>query len=189
MDIDARQLLAPILQRGERALWAGQPRQGLTLRGSDALLIPFSLMWGGFAFFWEWGVVTSGAPALFALFGVPFMLMGLYVTVGRFFFDARGRASTVYAVTDRRVMIVSGVFRQTTTSLPLRTLPHIQVSEGRSGWGTITFGQGGGPMSWLGQSSWPGAGRNAAPAFDLIPDAQAVADLILRAQATAPAAV
>ncbi len=75
------------LDRGERQLWSGWPRQGIVVRSSDALVMPFSCLWAGFAVFWELSVWRTSAPFPFLLFGVPFLLVGLYITIGRFFFE------------------------------------------------------------------------------------------------------
>ena len=168
---------------GARALWWGRPRQGVVLRGWDVFTIPFSLVWCGFAIFWEAVVVTSGkAPGFFVLWGMPFVAIGLYMVAGRFFADALQRRKTYYALTTERVLIVSGVFSRTIKSLSLNTLSDVTLTEGRSGKGTITFG----PQSPFGSmfgglSSWPGAPAQS-PRFDSIDDARTVYEQIRRAQ-------
>ncbi len=174
------QVLFCELGRSEKLLWSGRPRQGVFIGPKDALLIPFSLMWGGFAIFWEYGVVTSNSPFFFELWGVPFVLAGLYLIGGRFFFDARERSKTYYGLTNERVIIVSGLFSHRVKSLQLRTLSEVSLSEVKDGIGTITFG----PTApwWAGSGGWPGANKNASPAFDSIGDAREVFDRIRLAQ-------
>lgn len=174
------------LSRDEKVLWAGQPKQGVILRGSDAFMVPFSLMWGGFAIFWELSVLQTDAPAFFALFGIPFVLIGLYLIVGRFFFEAKQRANTFYGVTGERVIIVSGVFSRKVKSLNLRTLSDLSLSEGKGSEGTVSFG-GGSPFSsmFAGFAGWPGIEQYLGPRFELIPNAKSVFETIRGAQRAA----
>jgi len=179
------------LSSSERLLWSGQPRAGVCLRATDAFLIPFSLFWCGFAIFWEIGAVVpahkNGGPAaaVFPLFGVPFVLIGLYLVFGRFILDARLRQRTFYGVTSERVIIVSGLRSRSTKSLNLRTLSDISLTQRADGSGTITFG----PTHPMSQrfpgGSWPGAGMYATPAFDMIDRAKEVYDIIRQTQKTA----
>jgi len=173
------------LQADEKLLWHGVPRDGLVLRRSDAILIPFSLLWGGFAISWEIMTLRGGAPAVFTLFGIPFVLMGLYIIFGRFLVDARMRARTAYGLTDRRVIIVAGSRARSVTSLPLRNLSDVSLDESSDGTGTISLGPGHPMGRWLGRAAWPGMGAWQGAALDMIPSAQHVYRVLLEAQAGA----
>ena|ERR1051326_8471773 len=165
------------LGSGERLLWKGRPRTGLRLRGSDAFLIPFSLVWGGFACFAAFAAFYSPKANPGALFTVPFALIGLYIVFGRFFVDAKARQNTEYAVTDRRAIIVSGLFGRKTRSINLQSTPEISLTEKSDRSGTITFGAGL-PYGWGMQSNLWFPGFSPQAAFEMIDDARNVYDII-----------
>ena len=187
--------LASELDAGEKLLWSGRPAQGIVFRSSDIFLIPFSILWGGFAIFWEVMALTAigrsepQAPDMvryvFPLFGLPFVAIGLYIMAGRFFVDRAQRRKTLYGITDRRVIIRSGLFRRTTKSLNLRTLSDVTLSESSDRRGTITLGPTAGIYSWFQGTSWPGMGAQVAPSLDTIEDAKNVYDILRRAQSGA----
>ncbi len=110
-------------------------------QATDLFMVPFSLMWGGFALFWEFTVLTSGAPLLFCLWGIPFVLIGLHMIVGRFFFESRQRANTYYALTSERVILITaGFFNTSFKSLDLKTLGEVNLIQAKEGKGSIIFG-------------------------------------------------
>jgi hypothetical protein len=171
------------LNPGEKILWCDQPRQGLMLRPADAIMIPFSLMWGGFAFFWEFSVTSSGAPIFFSLWGIPFVAIGIYIIIGRFFVDMAQRKATYYALTNERGIIVSGLFNLNVKSIQFNKLPEINLSAKSNGRGTITFGASS-PMAWLySGGGFPNMGRyNIAPSFESINNAKMVYQKIKQMQ-------
>jgi len=182
MESKAAHSVRSAMESSERLLWTGHPRQGLRLQGSDAFLIPFSIMWGGFAIFWELSALNMGAPAFFAVWGVPFVTVGLYMMVGRFVVDARTRSVTYYGLTDKRVIILTGLLQRRVKSVSLQTLQEVELAEGREGRGTITFG----PqpsMGFLMRSNIPGwPGPQSPTVLDDIPQARSVYNQILRAR-------
>lgn len=160
--VDAHQSLSPFrhyLLSGERVLWSGQPKQGLALSAKDTFLIPFSLMWGGFAIFWNamvWLAPFSNGsgsdPGWFLkLWGLPFLVIGLYLIIGRFVHDARIRKKLFYAVTEQRVLVLRG---SKITSLDIRRLPRLELSEQRDGTGTLAFEGGNLPWGGMNGFSW-----------------------------------
>ena len=178
---EQKRFLDSQLSLGEFLLWSGQPRQGIFLRATDAYLIPFSLLWCGFAIFWETGVIYSEAPFFFRLWGIPFVLIGLYMVIGRFFVDWKQRAKTYYGVTNERVIIVSGIFSKQVKSMNLKTLFNISLDEKSNGSGTITFGLSIPNSSW---NNSPFFRRNEpeVPCFDSIQDVKKVYEIIRNAE-------
>ncbi|MBM9469484.1 hypothetical protein [Nakamurella leprariae] len=90
--VAARAALQPFLRPSDGLLWAGGPDPRRRFAKADAVLIPFSIVFLGFGCFWEFMVVTqSGAPWFFAAFGAVFIVMGLWMAIGRFLYKARRR--------------------------------------------------------------------------------------------------
>ncbi|OEE59304.1 hypothetical protein A1OQ_20375 [Enterovibrio norvegicus FF-162] len=174
------------LEPRERLLWSGRPKQGVVFRTGDIFLIPFSLLWCGFAIFWEVSVLLSGAPFFFLLFGGVFVIIGLNFVFGRFFWDSLQRSKTFYGISDDRVVIVSGVFQKSINSLSLRTLSNLSVKESTNGQGTIFLGQVSFTESMYGGMSFPGAPKGT-PKLELVNDAKRVFKTLIDAQKSAQA--
>jgi hypothetical protein len=170
------------LLRGEKIVWSGRPARGLLFTGQDWLLIPFSLLWGGFALFWESSVLNApNAPMIMKLWGVPFVLIGLYFIVGRFLVDAWIRGTTRYAITNKRILILrSGPF-SAFVALSLNQLPQTSLSESANGRGTIRFGEQVSPRGGRGISSLAPS-LDPTPQFIAIEDARRVFDAIQSTQ-------
>lgn len=179
MNHDAQMIIQKELDSGERLLWAGMPKQGTIFRGSDVFMVPFSLLWGGFAIFWEIMALQipsekAGAVSIvFPLFGIPFVLIGLYLIFGRFIYDTKKRAKTFYGLTDQRAIIVSGLFSKGVKSLNLKSMSDVSLSEKANGYGTIVFGQENQMMSMFMGGGFPGMGATT-PKFELIRNAKQV---------------
>ena len=113
-----------------------------------------------------------------AFWGLPFLIAGVYFVIGRFIHDAALRKTVVYAVTDQRVLMMGGLVSTRFSSLDIRRLPKLELTEHRDGTGTIDF-EGGDSMRWSGGGfdEWtPALGRskrffrisNAREAYQII---------------------
>ncbi|HRW19347.1 MAG TPA: hypothetical protein P5181_10925 [Dermatophilaceae bacterium] len=134
---DSLPIDVPLLP-GEQVLWTGVPDASRILEPSDAAMIPFSVLWGGFAIFWEVMAIRMGAPWFALLWGVPFVLIGLHMMVGRFFVRRWQRARTRYVLTDRRALLLRGGSMR---AEPTADGPREVLSSGAGRYLTVTFGQ------------------------------------------------
>jgi hypothetical protein len=181
---DSLAAIQPELTSGESVLWAGQSDTRVIFHKEDLFLIPFSLLWGGFAILWEgavagyWGSsgTNSGHPWVFGMiWGIPFVLIGQYVIWGRFLYSAWKKKRTHYGVTNRRVLVVQDGWKRHMASAYIDTLPTLI----KSGVGTLRFAQQ--ESMWSGRrgrGGWDGMAVGNVPTFRDIEDVDSVYRLV-----------
>jgi len=161
-------------------LWTGSPAQGLLFVPSDVFLIPFSLLWCGFAIFWTVSAARQGAPFFFYAWGAMFVCIGLFMVFGRFAFDAWLRRRISYAVTDRRILIMRTAPFSNFRSLDLERLPDVQLTGEKATRGNLRFGSVATPFGYPRMGGWFPA-LDPVPQFLGVESPSKVFDLIMKA--------
>lgn len=147
MMTEAENLLQDIQQNlypSETILWSGQPLTSILFHGSDWFSIPFAVFWSVFTFFWEYSATNhfgqdGSPPWFFALWGIPFILAGQYMLWGRFVYATWQKQKVLYAVTNRRVMVITRAFSGKFVDGDLRNLSSVSLTTRNDGAGTIEF--------------------------------------------------
>lgn len=135
-DDTAFEVLKEHTNHGRDLIWTGRPVQGFRLGKEDLALVPFSIFWCVFVVIWEAIAIFSDAGWLFILWGIPFLLIGFYLLIGRFLHDRWYRARTFYGLT------ANTLFIQRPRKLDqhsLDNLHQLEVVEGKNNRGTLTF--------------------------------------------------
>jgi hypothetical protein len=164
------------LGAGERLLWSGQPRQGLRLgRGPDlggVLGALFLLVIAGLALNGARDNLADDRPLANVLIPIVMAVTCFVGIAFLVFVEPRIRRRTFYGLTDRRALIVGGVFGRAVESLPLRDMTAVELIEHGDGLGGIYF-----------KDFWrDDADGGHTPGFVLIEDARAVYDRIQQAR-------
>ena len=168
-----------VLLPGERVLWSGRPGR----------VVPRGLDWYRLAFGLVWISVVVGSASPWPENGVPYVGLGFAAfgfavssgpVIGRLWVMRR----VVYAVTDRRVVVVDRVSGRTRASAYLAALapPVTRTRTRDDGVGTVTFGEPVGFLSSAGHQ--PSKGQSPQVQIELVavPDAERVRDVVAQAQ-------
>lgn len=145
LDYELNENFRDELLTDERIVWAGQPDPKVLFSRADLFLIPFGLLWCGFVVFWELSVLGfvwgPGAPIFMALFGIPFICIGIYFVFGRFIYKMYKKRRTFYALTNKRtIILIKKRFDKTIQAEYLNAIPSINKSVRSNGIGTVSFG-------------------------------------------------
>jgi len=133
------------LLKREEIVWFGQPDPSVIFSKADILIVPFSFLWAGFAFF-AFGfilvatILASPAALIALIIAGPMAVVGLYITIGRFFYKKWIKRRTHYAVTDHRVLALTLGLTRRLEALELNSIPAISRSIHPDGTGTLWFG-------------------------------------------------
>lgn len=169
---------------GEQVLWTGRPSSTRPFVPADAVLIPLTAVWASAVLVVVLGPLLHGGPGIIALFGAPFVLVGAYITVGRFFVRVRRLAATTYTITDQRVIVqVSWPRPHTRTSYLSRLDPPV-IAVGKDGsTGDLAFGALPTMMETIDAGLAQSRGPGPAPiVLRSIENVRIVRDLIVAAQ-------
>lgn len=179
--------LPELLPAGERMLWQGQPSwRALAIRAFHvrkiAVYFGLILLWRLGSGWLEGSSLASAAafvlwflPVAVAAVAIPTLLAWLYAR------------STVFTITNRRVVMRYGVALPWSLNLPYRTIQTAAMNVQNDGTADIAISLSGlGRISYL--HLWPFARpwriNNAEPMMRALPDGRNVADILARALQT-----
>ncbi|MBA8990751.1 hypothetical protein FHW23_002016 [Curtobacterium pusillum] len=115
----ARQQLRP----DEHLYWAGVSDTAKLFGPRDGFLVPFSLLWTGFIVYSLVGFPWNGNAGPAVIVPAAMVIVGLHLVFGRFLVKVHRKRTTVYAVTDRRALIITPRgSREVPVSRPDRTI-------------------------------------------------------------------
>lgn len=147
MNPEADMIAQQELDSGERLLWAGRGSPGrLAIKGIAATL--FGIPFTAFSLFWMYMAAGQRVPDIsggrmtdyFWMFGVPFLLVGCGMLLLPLWLYWQG-TRTVYAVTDRRALIITGGRSRTVKSLGPADTARVERKEHGDGTGDLVFEQ------------------------------------------------
>lgn len=145
-------ILRQELDASESVQWIGRPIPRKVLIRSLGIYL-FAVPWTAFSLFWESialsmlfggmtpesGPVPWGMRIVFPLFGLPFVLIGVWL-MSTPFYVAHKAKHTLYVVTSKRALIVSGGRKRNVESFPLTTLgQQIERKDSGDGSGSLYF--------------------------------------------------
>ena len=153
IDAEAQSVLMSELESDERLLWAAKPSASRAFGRN----VPMMFVGGCFTLFamiWILGAAGMGAvggsllggfgggfslvPFLFPLFGVPFIIVGIYVMAQPFL--ARNKAATgACGLTDKRAIIIEGGMTHSVKSYGRRDLQQIERRDLADGSSDVIF--------------------------------------------------
>ncbi len=176
------------LPEGEELLWQGSP----CWRGLARRALHTRKIMAYFGLLLAWSLISSlaGGDSIATAAGqASWIVLPFAAAMGLLFLFAwLNSRATVYTITSRRIVIRFGVALQMALNLPFRTVQSVDLKSFPDGTGDLSLRVSGAEqcgymMLWPHARAWR-FGSESQPTLRSIPDAEAVAEILMAALAT-----
>ena len=121
----------------EYVLWKGKPQNFKRITPENYPHLAFGIFWLGFSLFWCFGASKAGGGVV-ALFGLPFVAIGVYLCIGSHIQIINQKKKTYYVITNQKIIRVRA---NRVDTIDGRNLPQINIKGFKDGTGNIYFGE------------------------------------------------
>lgn len=136
---DLHREIQPFLHYDETVLWTGRPGN-IPASQTNPILPIFAIFWMGFALFWT--ITATAIGGAFGLFGVFFLIIGGISFYTAFFGKRNLLKNAVYAVTDKRALILThDRYGTNCTEYVFSALSSVNLESVNGNIGTIRFAE------------------------------------------------
>lgn len=122
----------PVLVPGEQIIWSGKPKKNAYIINKVLGMLPIALIWLAFDSVFI-GAAFSGGLGGMSLFIALFMLLHLmpvWIWLGNALTANRSWKNTAYYVTNRRILIQTGVLSQDVQSIYYKEIENVNLRIG-----------------------------------------------------------
>ncbi|MFN3945181.1 MAG: hypothetical protein ACK4K7_09650 [Allosphingosinicella sp.] len=171
--------LRPHLLPGERVAWSGRPTRSIPFDRRDLVAAVSGAAW---TLMYFWILPRPGqdqGSGLNLLIDAAIILIGVLIALGRFVHGWWLRRRLLYAVTDRRAIILRGGAKGRLRSHDLAWLPMLELEQ-QGGSGTLFMEPGEQPDTWYERATAHESGLSRGFCFVDIDQPERVYDIICR---------
>ncbi len=150
MDFEISDKIKHHMVNGEELLWSGQPDARKIFTISDIIIIPITAIIFTAVLLTEISfvldIVINNDSSMISnivkvFFVLLFLLVSFYITLGRFVYKKYRKKKTLYAVTNKRIIIIKMGVKEEVTYRVINQISTMTISLGKKGIGSIRFNQ------------------------------------------------
>ncbi len=126
-----------LVRADEQVLWTGKPDSGNIFAGVDRNKLSAGLLFAGVGSLFAFPPLFLDGDIAFTLFGMFFVIIGLYLSLGKALRNLFLRKDTLYVITNKKIIRFRG---QHIDMLKAEEMPPPDVIFHRNGNATLVFG-------------------------------------------------